>query len=85
VSTTAVGGRRSPMANDFLIGAHVLSMADRLLTPDRGFYRRYFAGLKGGERRELASDTGGSETAPLKVVSPFSVLCRRGRVTMRPG
>ncbi len=42
----ARGVHRTRIASDFLIGAHVLSAADRLLTCDRGFYRRYFAGLK---------------------------------------
>jgi predicted nucleic acid-binding protein len=40
------GGSRSRMVADFLIGAHAQIECDRLLTRDRGFYRKYFKGLK---------------------------------------
>lgn len=39
------GGGRERMITDFLIGGHATVRATRLISRDRGFYRRYFDGL----------------------------------------
>ena len=39
------GGKRDRIITDFLIGSHAATNADRLLSRDRGFFRRYFENL----------------------------------------
>ena len=39
------GGKQTRVIGDFLIGAHGVTRADRLLTRARGFYRTYFSRL----------------------------------------
>ena len=41
----AAGGKRDRVIADFLIGAHAAAQCDRLLTRDRGYYKKCFAGL----------------------------------------
>ena len=40
------GGTRKRIVTDFLIGAHAMAKADRFLTRDRGFYKKYFPDIQ---------------------------------------
>lgn len=57
------GETRERVIADFLIGAHALAHADRLLTRDRGFYRRYFKALRVLDPTEAPEPTGNDLTA----------------------
>ena len=41
-----LGGKRTSLIPDFLIGAHAIKQATGLLTSDRGYLRTYFQSLK---------------------------------------
>jgi predicted nucleic acid-binding protein len=40
------GGTRERLMGDFLVGAHAQVRGGRLLSRDRGFYRRYFSEIE---------------------------------------
>jgi predicted nucleic acid-binding protein len=41
-----MGGRRAHVLSDFMVGAHAQARGGRLLSRERGFYRRYFQDLE---------------------------------------
>jgi predicted nucleic acid-binding protein len=53
------GGTRQRVIADFLIAAHAQASADRLLTRDRGFYRKYFKELHVLDPGQQTSDHSG--------------------------
>ena len=50
-------GRKRRIAADFLIGGHALIQCDRLLTRDKGFYRKYFKDLEAINPSKMLGET----------------------------